>query len=133
MVLGLSCAVLVSFAGVSSLVVLHHWMPCSSVWRYLFPEAGWCEKVSGKRCRLYGLALRITRERSWRLVIRGASSIVVLLVCMVPLCHFGGRCEQASGKRGQWYCFCFCCTPGRSWRLVTRGAASVDVLFVGMF
>ena len=43
-----------------------------------------------------------TRERPRRLVIRGASSLVAIVVFMVCMRPFGAGCEQASGNLCRW-------------------------------
>ena len=45
---------------------------------------GGCAQAPGGAVDEIGFVLRCTRERSWRLAIRGASYLAVLLGCMVP-------------------------------------------------
>ena len=97
--IGLSCAAPLNDAGVSSLAVLHIWLYCSYVWSPMRSFGGGCEQALRKRCQLEWFVLGCARQRSWRLVIRGASSLIVLLICMVHVRPIGRGIEQASGER----------------------------------
>ena len=106
-------------------------MPCSYVWFDCVPAV---VGVSRRRVKVVGGidVLVVYSSASWRLVIRGASYMAALVVCMEPLRPFGGGCKQASRKRGRRHWFVLGSTDGRSWRIVTRGAACLAALLVCM-